>query len=183
MRLASLAAMICPAVFFSVMMILGQVTPDYDWVARFGSELALGRYGTVMIANFLVLGLAVAGLAAVLWRVSGTQRSGKLAAAALGAAGVAFGVAGAFVTDPAGKIHTVHGMLHLGAALVLFFAAIPTAGLAIARRYRTSGLLARYSAVTGLATPLLFVATLLSGHAVALYRGALSTSAGDDRAG
>jgi hypothetical protein len=40
-RLAALTGMTCPAVFFAVMMVLG---PRYDWAARFGSVLALGRH-------------------------------------------------------------------------------------------------------------------------------------------
>ena len=38
-------------------MVLGFITPGYDWVARYGSELSLGLLGWIMIANFIVLGL------------------------------------------------------------------------------------------------------------------------------
>ena len=53
----ALAAMVAPAGFFAVMMVLGFVTPGYDWVARYGSELSLGSPGWIMIANFVALGL------------------------------------------------------------------------------------------------------------------------------
>jgi hypothetical protein len=74
-------------VFFTVMMVLGQVTPRYDWVARFGSELALGRCGWAMIANFVVVGVAMAGLGMALRRATGPRRSGLMGAAAVTAAG------------------------------------------------------------------------------------------------
>ena len=35
---------------------------------------------------------------------------------------------GAFVTDPAGQVHTIHGALRFAAAIVLFFASIPPLG-------------------------------------------------------
>ena len=42
-RRVALAGIVAPAGFFTVMMVLGLVTPGYDWIARYGSELSLGK--------------------------------------------------------------------------------------------------------------------------------------------
>ncbi len=167
-RVAGVAGMAVPGLFFAIMIVLGQITPDYDAISRFGSELSLGRYGWAMIANFIVVGTAVLGLAFALWHTAGSDRAGRLAARMVGAAGAAFLVAGIFVTDPHGQVKTFHGALHFGAALVIFFIAVPVGGLAMSRRLRGLPWLSRYSALTGMATPLLFIATVMSGHYLGL---------------
>jgi Protein of unknown function (DUF998) len=163
------AGVMAPAVFYTVMIVLGQVTPGYNAISRFGSELSLGRLGPIMIANFIILGLCEIAFAVKLRQLIGTQPSGRLGAAAVGLAGVAFLVAGVFVTDPQGTVPpTVHGILHVVAALMLFPLAIPVAGLAVARRFRRQHGFARYSAITAIASPLLFVATFMSGGLLGL---------------
>ena len=72
----ALIAMVAPAGFFAVMMILGFVTPGYDWVARFGSELSLGSLGWIMSVNFVVLGVAELALAVALGSVIADGVSG-----------------------------------------------------------------------------------------------------------
>jgi hypothetical membrane protein len=170
-RRVALAGMVAPAGFFTVMMVLGLVTPGYDWVARYGSELSLGRLGAIMIANFIALGVAELALAAALGRTIGDGISGWVATAAVGLLGAAFVVAGACVTDPARLLsgaHTWHGMVHGLMAAVIFFIATPIAALATARRCRGQRGFARYSALTALATPLLLVATFSSGGLLGL---------------
>ena len=71
------------------------VTPGYDAVRRFGSELSVGRYGWVMIVNFIILGLAVVSLGLALWRVAGTTRSGRVGSVMVVVAGLAYLDAGA----------------------------------------------------------------------------------------
>ena len=82
-RRVALAGMVAPAGFFTVMMVLGLVTPGYDWVARYGSELSLGRLGAIMIANFIALGVAELALAAALGAAIGDRVSGRVATAAV----------------------------------------------------------------------------------------------------
>ena len=167
----ALAGMVVPAGFFTVMMVLGLVTPGYDWVARYGSELSLGRLGWIMIANFIALGVAELAVAAALGRTIGDRVSGQVATAAVGLLGAAFVVAGACVTDKARLVtgaHTWHGMVHGLMAAVIFFIATPIAALAMARRCRGQRSFARYSALTAVATPLLLVATFNSGGLLGL---------------
>jgi hypothetical membrane protein len=167
----TLAAMAAPAFFFLVMTILGLVTPGYDWVARYGSELSLGRLGWIMIANFIVLGVVELALAIVLGRTIGDRVSGWVATAAVGLIGAAFVVAGVCVTDPAKLVsgaHTWHGVVHALMAVVIFFIATPVAGLATARRLRGQRRFARYTALTAVGTPVLLVATFVSGSLLGL---------------
>jgi hypothetical protein len=166
--------MAAPAGFFVVMMALGFVTPGYNWVARYGSELSLGPLGWIMIANFIALGLVELALAVVVARAIGDRLSGWVATAAVGLIGAAFVVAGICVTDPARLVsgaHTWHGVVHALMAVVIFFIATPIAGLAIARRLRHLRHLrrfARYSALTAVATPALLFATFSSGSLLGL---------------
>ncbi len=165
------AAMAAPAVFFAVMMSLGLVTPGYDWVARYGSELSLGPLGWIMIANFVVLGAAELALAVALGCVAGDRLSGRVAAAAVGLLGAAFVTAGICVTDPARLIsgaHTWHGLVHALMAVVIFFVATPAAALAAARRLGRWRGFAGYSLLTAVATPALLVVTFVSGSLVGL---------------
>jgi hypothetical membrane protein len=165
-RGVALAGMIAPPGFFAVMMLLGLVTPGYDWVARYGSELSLGRLGWIMIANFIALGVVELAMAVALGRTIGDRFSGRVATAAIALLGAAFVVAGAFVTDPlklVAGVHTWHGIVHGLMAVVIFFIATPIAGLAMARRSRSRRRFAIYSALTAVGTPALMVATFVSG--------------------
>ena len=157
------AATVAPPAFFAIMLLLGAVTPGYDAISRMGSELSLAPLGWIMIANFLGLGLTELAFGLALFRAVGPAFSGRLGAATVTLVGAAFLDAGVFVTDPAGAPITTHGVLHVLAAVVLFFIAFPIGGLAMAWRYRRQGRYAAYSALSAVATPLLLVATFLSG--------------------
>jgi hypothetical membrane protein len=170
-RRVALAGIVAPAGFFTIMMVLGLVTPGYDWIARYGSELSLGRLGWVMIANFIALGVVEVALAAALGRTIGDRASGWVATGAVGLIGAAFVVAGVCVTDPAKLVngaHSWHGIVHAFTAVVIFFIATPIAGLAMAWRVRRQRRFAIYCALTALATPALLVATFVSGNLLGL---------------
>jgi hypothetical membrane protein len=161
----TLAAMGAPACFFTVMMVLGFVTPGYHWVSRVGSELSLGSLGWIMIANFIALGLVELALAAAVGRTIGDRPSGWVATAAIGLLGAAFVVAGVCVTDPSRLVsgaHTWHGVVHALMATIIFLIATPIAALAIARRLRRRRRFARYGVLTAVGTPALLVATFSS---------------------
>ncbi len=164
-KATTIAGMTVPGAFYAIIIVLGQVTPGYDPVSRFASELSLGRYGAVMITGFIATGLTELALGLTLRPVLGPQRPGRIASAMIALAGLAFLTAGAFLTDPAGQVRTVHGALHFAAAIVLFFIATPAGALAMGRhcRHHHRGF-AAYSALTGAATPVLFIATVASGH-------------------
>lgn len=162
-RYAGIGGTVVPGLFFVVMIVLGQVTPHYDALSRFGSELSLGRYGWIMIANFVILGISILGLGGVLWRRLGTERAGRLGARMVGFAGVAFLIAGVFVTDLHGTVKTWHGALHFTAAVIIFFIAVPIGAFMLSRRLRCVRWLSRYCAFTAIATPVLFIATVVAG--------------------
>lgn len=167
----ALAGVIAPIAFFMIMMVLGLVTPGYDWIARYGSELSLGPLGWVMIANFIALGAVELALAAALGRTIGDRASGWVATGAVGLIGAAFVVAGVCVTDPARLVngaHSWHGIVHAFMAVVIFFIATPIAGLATARRVRRHPGFAIYCAGTAVATPALLVGTFVSGNLLGL---------------
>lgn len=165
------AGMIAPAAFFAVMTLLGLITPGYNSLARYGSELSLGPLGWIMITNFTALGVAELALAFALSRTITDRVSGWVATAAVALIGTAFVAAGVFVTDPAHLVsgaQSVHGMVHALMAVVIFFIATPIAGLAMTRRYRHQRGFAGYCALTAVGTPALLVATFLSGDLVGL---------------
>ena len=165
--------MAAPSVFFAIMLGLGAVTPGYDAISRMGSELSLGAFGWIMIANFLCFGMVELAFAVAMWRAIGPAFSGRLAAAMVLLAGIAFLDAGVFITDPAGAPVTAHGVLHVLAAVTLFFFAFPIGGLAMAWRFRRQRVFAVYSALTAIATPLLLIATFTSGNEMGLMERVL----------
>lgn len=168
---AALAGMVVPAVFFVVMMVLGWITPGYDWIARYGSELSLGPLGWIMIANFIVLGATELALSAALGRTIGNRVSGWVVTAAVGLLGAAFVTAGVCVTDPARLVagaHTWHGVVHALTAAIIFFVATPVAALAAAIRFRRQRGFAAYSVLAAIGTPALLVATFTSGNLLGL---------------
>jgi hypothetical membrane protein len=161
-------AVAAPIAFFAIMLVLGAATPGYDAIRQMGSELSLGLFGPIMIANFLALGLTELAFGVALWRAAGPAASGRLGAAMVALAGVAFLDAGVFLTDPMGAPVTTHGVLHVLAAVAIFFLAVPIGGLATAWRFRRRRGFAAYSALTAIATPLLLVATFTSGDILGL---------------
>jgi hypothetical membrane protein len=167
----ALAGVVAPVGFFVVMTVLGQVTPDYDWVARYGSELSLGSLGWIMVVNFVALGLVELAMAVALGRMIGNRLSGWVATAAVGLLAAAFVVAGVCVTDPATLVagaKTWHGFVHALMAAVIFFLATPIASLAMAVRIRRQRGFAAYCALTAVGTPVLLVATFTSGNLLGL---------------
>lgn len=167
----ALVAMVAPASFFAVMMIFGFVTPDYDWVARAGSELSIGSLGWIMIANFIIFGVVELALALAVGRVIADGVSGWLATVGVGLLGAAFVTAGACVTDPAKLVsgaHTWHGIVHAFMAVVIFFIATPLAALATAWRLRGRRAFAVYCVIAGVGTPALLIVTSASGSLLGL---------------
>ncbi|QFG22544.1 DUF998 domain-containing protein [Actinomadura sp. WMMB 499] len=132
-----------PVVFVGVILVEGALRPGYTWPHRFGSELALGERGWVMIANFIVTGLLVMGFAAGLRRAL-AGRDGATAAPVLAALfGCCMIVGGVFVTDPKpgypeGAVvpaePTLHGTIH-DANPVPFYLTLIALVCVLARRF------------------------------------------------
>jgi hypothetical membrane protein len=111
-RLLAVAATVGPPLFAALSVLAGLVKPGYDIAAQTVSDLAVGDYGWIQTANFLILGVAILAYAL-------TRRS------------IAFGVAGAgtvlsafYETDLAGAPVTSHGTTHNMLFLVVFLALI-----------------------------------------------------------
>lgn len=115
------AGLAVPIVFVGVMLIEGALRPGYEALHRFGSELALGDRGWVMIANFVLSGLLVLAFAVGLRRVLSGGRCATAAPVLAALFGVCLIVSGVFVTDPTpgnpeGMVvpaePTLHGWIH-----------------------------------------------------------------------
>lgn len=73
----------------------------FDLSRHFLSQLSLGAGGWVQIANFVLTGVLVLGLAVGMRQIIGGQRGGTWAPRLVGAFGVGLVVGGVFLTDPA----------------------------------------------------------------------------------
>lgn len=96
--------------------------PHYNPVSQAESDLAVGPYGFIMTANFVVRGLLSAAMLLVLVRIvipSVRSRFGLLLFALWTASSFLLAV---FPTDVVGSEHTLHGKIHLGLALIGFAA-------------------------------------------------------------
>ena len=167
---AALAGMLGPVLFVTIL--LGLTALQYDFMIRIGwrpladpagawpSGLALGPYGRLQDANFLVAGLLLTLLALGLHLGVGDGRSSPLGPALLFLAGTAMALMG-FETDP---IHrpgprSLHGLIHDG-AFVLFVLTFLTALFSLWRRFRTAPHWrghARYTLTTGMLAVLLLL--------------------------
>jgi Protein of unknown function (DUF998) len=179
---AALAGMIGPVLFGIVLLALTALQYDFmlgmgwrplvDPAGAWPSGLALGPYGHVQVANFVVSGLLLALFAVGLHL--GAGRTTPIGTGLLVVAGVMMALMG-FETDPIRRAgpRSVHGMIH-DMAFVLFVSAFLASLFLLWRRFGVDPLWrkhARYTLATGvLATVLLvlpgvayylFIATLL----------------------
>lgn len=112
-------------VLYVVLDIIAQILqPHYDAISQPESDLAVGPYGDIMTANFLLRGiLSILFIVALtraldMARLHGSKiRTGvySMLVWAIGSALLAF-----FPTDVTPSIPTVHGMIHLAVAIVAF---------------------------------------------------------------
>jgi len=120
--------------FAAALIALHVLRHDLDPIRFPISDYALGRYGWLMTAGFVLSGIGSAVVLALLRR--------RLPAAARSTAGqllLALWTAGAFVvaifpTDPGGTVTTGRGVVHVIASVVSFLA-LPLAALAYARGF------------------------------------------------
>lgn len=99
-----------PIIFILVTLILGKITPKYDWQVRYISELSNGKYGWIMKMNFIMCGIVIIGLAIFM---AGKTDSTiiKIAWYMASLLGIPIAFAGIFDTDVDGK-PTRAGKLH-----------------------------------------------------------------------
>jgi hypothetical protein len=118
-RAALTIAVVGIALYVVLDVIAQLLPPHYSPISQAESDLAVGPYGYVMAANFVVRGLLTF---AFLFGLVGASRLGKTAR--VGLALIALWGAGAFIlaafpTD-VGTMVTVHGMIHNSTAAVAF---------------------------------------------------------------
>lgn len=126
-----LACGLAPLLFIAVVIFQDIARTDYDPVHHWGSELSLGGWGWIQIANFIVTGTALVGFAAGLRRVLRPGPGSVALPALTGLFGVQLVIAGAFVMDPDGgypadaivpATPTFHATVHNLNALPTFLA-------------------------------------------------------------
>jgi Protein of unknown function (DUF998) len=130
-RNGALAGMIGPAMFALIAVVVTVL--QYNFLVGLGwdpvgvsdvpwpSALALGPYGFLQVLNFVLFGIMLMVFAAGLHRgVAPSGRVSQAGPAFLVVAGVALVLLG-FKTDPhmGTRAHTWHGMIHIGAFLLL----------------------------------------------------------------
>lgn len=121
--MARLAALAC--LFFVVVMLVLPVVKGGDYAAGTASisEGALGRFGWLQTAAFIVLGVASVLLAYVL-RDAWTGVSGVAAPVLIAVWGVAVALCGVFPVDEGAKGETTAATIHLMSAMVAFVALV-----------------------------------------------------------
>jgi hypothetical protein len=171
--------MVGPVLFGTILLALSAL--EYDFMLGIGwrpvadpagawpSGLALGPYGPVQVANFVVSGFLLASFALGLHLGTTNAHGSPLGPAFLWVAGTAMALMG-FKTDPIQRAEprSLHGLIH-DAAFVLFVVAFLAAIFCLWRRFEADPgwrSHARYTVATGiLAVSLL----LLSGVAYYLF--------------
>jgi hypothetical membrane protein len=104
-----------PPLFAAITVLVGLLKPGYDIAEQTVSDLAVGDYGWIQNANFLLLGGAMIAFAVLL-----RTRRGAL----FGFAGAAVIAAAFYETDLAGAPETSHGATHNMLFLLIFLALI-----------------------------------------------------------
>jgi hypothetical protein len=141
--LLAIGALGCP-LFVLIFLVEGMIRADYDPLRYPVSSLAIGEFGWIQSANFLMVGACFVALAIGARRVgAGTWGPRMIGLAGLGLLG-----AGVFTTDPVFGYppdsplmlaqHTIHGHFH-GLFSMLFFVGVPGACFVFTRRFFASG--------------------------------------------
>jgi hypothetical membrane protein len=128
---------------------LGQaVTREgFDLGRHAWSQLAIGDWGWMQVANLLATGSMCVAFAVALRRTLAPGRGGRAVPVLVGLFGVGTVLAGVFRADPAGgfpvgmtkpAVPSVHGLLHL-ATSGIGFVALAVAMIVMARRYASEG--------------------------------------------
>jgi hypothetical protein len=160
---AALAGMVGPVLFGTVLLAL--TTLEYDFMLRIGwhpvtdpagawpSGLALGPYGSLQVANFVVSGILLMLFALGLHLGTTNGRASRIGPGLLFVAGMAMALM-SFETDPIRRVgpRTLHGLIH-DVAFVLFIFTLLGALFSLWRRFTTDPRWrghARYTLATGM---------------------------------
>jgi Protein of unknown function (DUF998) len=176
---AAIAGMMGPALFGTVLLALSALEYDFmlgiEWqpiadpAGAWPSGLALGPYGLVQVANFVLSGLLLAFFSLGL-RIGARDGRGSPFGPVLLLLAAAAMVLMGFKTDPIGRVEprSLHGLIH-DAAFVVFVLCLVTALFLLWRRFEVDPRWrghARYTVATGTVAVLLL---LLPGVAYYLF--------------
>jgi hypothetical protein len=158
--------------FILAALIQDYTRPGYDPRLQLLSLLALGDWGWVQVANFVICGVLNLGYAFGLRRVLREQTGGTWSPILIGAYGLGLVIVGVCRTDPSGGFPlgeaapsgpTWHGAVHALGGLFIFITL--TASLAVFARMfadRRERGWTLYSAATALSLPVLFFSSFSS---------------------
>jgi Protein of unknown function (DUF998) len=99
-RVGAWSALFGSALYLCVFTIEGWLRPDYDAASMFISELSLGPWGWVQMANFTLFGLAILVFAMSVALEYGDARSARVGVTLLVIMGISMVASGPFVIDP-----------------------------------------------------------------------------------
>jgi hypothetical protein len=178
-RAGALAGVVGPVLFAVTVLVLSVIQyhfmleigwrPLADPAGAWPSGLALGPYGWIQTANFILSGVLLILFSAGLLRMTKNGRGSWMGSTSLFVAGAAMALMG-FDTDPIRRTgpRTPHGLIH-DLAFALFVAALLAALFLLWWRFRQDDLWrdhARYTLATGVVALLLL---LLPGVAYYLF--------------
>jgi len=141
-QLTSWAGMIGSALFVAVFALQDILCPGFNWLSTAVSEHALGSYGWIQIANFIVVGLLLLVFARGVAEEFREGTASRLEPLFLTILGFCILLSGPFVTDPApapifSSRATWHGAAH-GALGAIVFTLMPLSCFVFYRRFRSS---------------------------------------------
>jgi hypothetical membrane protein len=158
--------------FVIVFLIEGATRVGYDPLRHPVSSLAIGDFGWMQVANFIITGVLLLAFAIGLQRALRHSTGTAAGPLLLGLVGVGFIGAGIFITDPISgyppgtpllpTVYSEHGRIHDLFGILVFFG-LPVACFVFSRRFALlgeRGCWAVYSALSGVA---MFVASILAG--------------------
>lgn len=159
----ALAGIAGPILFWSVLIVLGQLQPDYNAFRFDISLLVLGPNGWTQTANFIVFGLSIILFQRGLQEAVLPKKTwGPMSVLAL-ASGLALVAMAIFPTDPPG-LWTTRGAVHLGivAVLALFLPVTFFVTAGEVKRHPSWRRHAGFTALTGFLTGILALMLLLA---------------------
>ncbi|MFZ1023795.1 MAG: DUF998 domain-containing protein [Thermoplasmata archaeon] len=117
--------------------------PHYSAITQAESDLAVGPYGFVMTANFVVRGILSLTFVYGLTKATALGRRTPLGVGLLATWGVGAFILAASPTDVGSGSPTLHGLIHLVVAAIAFLAGA-IGELLLSRNFRTEGRLAAF---------------------------------------
>jgi len=161
-KTASWAGMLGPALFTLSFMINGALSPGFNPVRMYVSELSIGPRGWIQIVSFMILGICLMLFALGLRDAIPTGKASRAAPIIFMVMAVCYFLSGPFVTDPASMFDnqlTLHGTLH-GIFGAIVFSLSAAVCFVLWRRFRVDAdwkPLANFTLAAGIAMVVLIV--------------------------